>query len=145
MVSSAFNCDRFEPFDTEDVENVLLRYPDGRQFAIFLNMATLGPLRHVGEFYFERGRVYWPGCPPHFNRPIRKVTDAGEFEIAESVTPNDTAAPLPNWHVPMIADFVSAVREGRQPVCTLERAVRTAEITEGLLERGFWMPKGDRA
>ena len=145
MMSSAFNCDRFEPFDTEDVENVLLRYPDGRQFAIFLNMATLGPLRHAYEFYFERGRVYWPGCPPHFNLPIRKVTDAGEFEIAESVTPNDTSLSLPNWHMPMIADFVSSVREGRQPVCTLERAVRTAEITEGLLERGFWTPKGGRA
>jgi len=140
MVSSSFNCDGFQPFDTEDVENVLLRYPDGRQFTIFLNMATLGPLRHTYEFYFERGRVQWPGCPPHFNVPIRKITDVGEMDVAESVTPEDTPGALPNWHVPMIADFVDAVQNGRNPVCTLERAVRTAEITEGLLENGYWTP-----
>ncbi len=132
-MTASFNCAKKEPFDIDDVENVILRFPGGRMFTLHLNMASVAPLRHAYEFEFEYGRLLWPACPPHFNAPIEIVKWGGGDKIEASVTPASNGAEKPNWHLPMVQDFVNCVLSGGVPVCTLESAVRTAEITEAIL------------
>lgn len=134
-MTSSFNCAKKEPFDIDDVENVIMKFPGGRMFSLHLDMAGIAPLRHAYEFSFEYGRVAWPACPPHFNEPIEiSKWGPGGGKVSESVTPVPEGAEKPNWHLPMVQDFVDCVLEGRRPLCTLESAVRTAEISEAILK-----------
>jgi predicted dehydrogenase len=130
---TSFNCDNKPDYDIDDLENILLRYPDGRQFSIVLNMTANAPLRHSYQFYGSKGRIYWPECPPHFNSPIFKITDQdGIEEITDSysgITPDHK----PNWHLPMIEDFIRSIQTGTQPVCTIESAAKTAVITDAVI------------
>jgi len=146
---TSFNCDDKPDYDIDDLENILLRYPDGRQFSIIINNTANAPLRHAYQFYGSKGRIYWPQCPPHFNAPIRKVAHPqGDVELADSYT-GDKPGIKTNWHQPMIADFVKAVQTGTQPICTIESAVKTAVITDtifrsaqsGKLEPVIWEEK----
>lgn len=126
---SSFNCAKISPYDIDDVEHVILKFPGGRSFSLFLNMATQGPLRHSYGFSFSSGRVLWPGAPPHFNRPVEVHTATGADARPSSVTPHSGGG-NPNWHLPMIEDFTRAVLGGGTPVCTLEGALRTQEIID---------------
>ena len=129
---SSFNCAKLSPYDIDDVENIIFRYADGRQFTLFLNMATQGPLRHAYEFCCERGRIIWPACPPHFNLPIRKASGWSETEIEGSFT-GEEAGVRPNWHTPMFQDFVDAILSGGKAFCSVESAVQTSLITDAIL------------
>ena len=131
---SSFNCDGKPDYNIDDLENILLRYPDGRQFSIILNMTANAPLRHAYQFYGSKGRIYWPECPPHFNSTIYKIaTPNGIEEITDSYS-GEKMSIKPNWHCPMIEDFIQSVQNGRQPVCTLESAVKTAIITDAIIQ-----------
>jgi predicted dehydrogenase len=131
---SSFNCDDKPDYDIDDLENILLRYPDGQQFSIVINNTANAPLRHSYQFYGSKGRIYWPECPPHFNTPIRKLTrQDGCQELPESFS-GDNPGVQPNWHLPMVEDFVKSVQTGTQPVCTIESAVKTAVITDAILK-----------
>ena len=92
-------------------------------FTILFNCTSPGT-RHELELFGTAGRIYWPEWPPHGNGPVVKITSAGTQEIA--------AQPAENWHLPMIEDYVDALRTGRPPVCTLESAVRTEVITDAI-------------
>lgn len=60
--------------------------------------------------------------------------DGSESRIVpDSVTPAPDGQSKPNWHLPMVQDFVDSVLHDRQPFCTLESAVRTAVVTEAVL------------
>jgi predicted dehydrogenase len=131
---SSFNCRKQENYDIDDLENVILCYPGGKQFTLTLNMTANAPLRHAYQFYFAKGRIYWPHCPPHFNRPIRLLTaEKGEVELPASLTPSEDAK-LPNWHLPMIDDFVRSVQSNTQPLCSIESAVKTALVTDAIIK-----------
>lgn len=127
---SAFNPDQEPGRDVDDLDNLLLCFPGGRQFAIRLNLTSHARLRHSYEFFGTDGRIVWPGAPPHFDLPIEVVTNIAR-PVADSTTGASGAEP-PNWHLPMIADFIAAVREGRPPLCTFESATETALITDAL-------------
>lgn len=129
---SSFNTKKLDPFDIDDLENIILRFPGGRQFSIFINMATQGPLRHSYEFCGTAGRILWPGCPPHFNSPIVRAGWV-DTPVEDSVTPVPEGAEKPNWHLAMVQDFVDCVLHDGQPFCSLESAVRTAVITEAVV------------
>jgi predicted dehydrogenase len=117
-------------YDIDDLLSVLLRYPGGGQFSIILNMTADAPLRHSCQFYGSKGRIYWPECPPHFNSPVWLAAwPEGLKEIPGSHS-GEVRGERPNWHLPMIEDFIRAVQTGGQPVCSLERAVKTALITD---------------
>jgi predicted dehydrogenase len=109
--------------DVEELATVVLRFPQGEMFTILLNCTSPGT-RHELELFGTEGRIYWPHWPPHGNGPVVKITAAGTEEI-----PAHTAE---NWHLPMIEDYVQAVLTGRQPVCTLESAVKTEVITDAV-------------
>ena len=131
--SSSFNCAGESPYDIDDYYNIILRFPGGRQFAIHLNSATQGPLRHSCEFALSHGRIAWPICPPHANVPIRVAAGYEESEVKESFT---GASPdeKPNWHMPLFQDVTDAILTGREPLCTIESAVRTAIVTDAVLK-----------
>ena len=127
---SSFNTKKLDPFDIEDITNIILRFPGGRQFTILLNQASQAPLRHACEFCGSSGRILWPACPPHFNEPVSLVRKDKTVLLEESVTPCPRGAGKPNWHIPMVQDFVDSVLLDREPFCTLESAVQTAVITD---------------
>lgn len=127
---SAFNPDQEPGRDVDDLDNLLLRFPGGRQFAIRLNLTSRASIRHSYEFFGTGGRILWPGAPPHFDLPIELVTDAAR--PVEGSTTGSAASGPHNWHLPMIADFIAAVRERRPPLCTLESAAETALVTDAL-------------
>lgn len=131
---SSFNCDNKPEYDIDDLENIILRFPGGRQFSITINNTANAPLRHSYQFYCSKGRIYWPECPPHFNTPIRKVAHPnGEEEVVGSWS-GEQSGVKPNWHLPMIEDFVNAVQTNTQPLCTIESAVKTAVVTDAILK-----------
>jgi len=120
--------------DVEDVATAILCFPGGRLFTIVFNCTSPGT-RHEMEFFGAGGRIYWPQWPPHGNGPVVRITRAGAAEI-----PAETAS---NCHLPMIEDYVGALLAGRQPVCTLESAVRTEIVTDAIfrsMESGAYEP-----
>lgn len=133
-MTSSFNCAKKDPFDIDDVEHILLRFKNGKIFSIYLNMASQSYIRHTYEFAFEYGRIEWPMCPPHYNKPINIVSGWKTTLDPSSVTQPLEEQEKPNWHLPMIEDFVSAIQNRAQPLCTLESAVRTSQITEAILK-----------
>lgn len=123
--------------DVEELATVVLHFPSGALFTILFNCTSPGT-RHELELFGTTGRLYWPGWPPHDNEPVVLITGSGVETI-----PAHTAA---NWHLPMIEDYVEALRTGRPPVCGLESAVQTEIITDaifrslasGRVERILW-------
>ena len=109
--------------DVEELAAVVLSFPGGEIFTIILNCSSPGT-RHELELFGTLGRIYWPQWPPHGNGPVVKITAAGTQET-EAHTDE-------NWHLPMIEDYVDALLGGRQPVCTLESAVKTEFITDAI-------------
>lgn len=130
---TSFNSEGLTDYDIDDLENIILCYPDGKQFSIIINTTANAPLRHAYQFYGSKGRIHWPECPPHFNSPIDKVTKAGREILSESYT-GDQVGVKPNWHLPMIEDFVEGVQNGEQPLCAIESAVKTAVITDAIFK-----------
>lgn len=109
--------------DIEDIAAITMKFPSGALFSITVNNNSPGT-RHELEIFGSEGRVHWPEWPPHGNGPIVKTTRAGTEKL-------DTRTE-PNFHLPMVQDFVDSVLEGRQPVCTLESAVKTEVVTDAI-------------
>jgi predicted dehydrogenase len=109
--------------DVEEIATVILKFPAGEIFTILFNCASPGT-RHEMELFGSEGRLYWSEWPPHGNGPVVKITRTGTETFA--------AHTAENWHLPMIEDYVDAVLRRRQPVCTLESAVRTEVITDAI-------------
>lgn len=132
-VMSSFNCGNKDQFDVADLQNVILVYPNGGQFSIIINNTAAAPLRHAYEFYGSKGRIHWPECPPHFNTPVHKITREYSGIVEDSFSGTEPSI-KPNWHLPMINDFVKAVQTNTRPLCTLESAVQTALITDAIFK-----------
>ena len=122
-VAQASTINRAVMNDVDDIATVVLGFPAGGIFTILFNCNSPGT-RHELELFGSEGRIYWPAWPPHGNGPVVKVTRSGTEQV-EAHTDE-------NWHLPMIEDYVDAVLTGRQPVCTLESAVRTEVITDAV-------------
>lgn len=140
--ASGFNCENRAEYDLDDLQNIILRFPGGKQVSILLNFTAQNvPLSHTYSFACSRGRIVFPGCPPHFDEPVQLITPGSIRTLEESVTGKDGVRP--NWHLPMVQDFVDAVLDDKTPHCTVESAAMTAVITEAI-ERsavtGKWEP-----
>ena len=107
--------------DVDDISTVVLNFPCGEIFTIIFNCNSPNT-RHELEIFGSEGRIYWPEWPPHGNGSIIKLTRAGKEVIAAHTNEN--------YHLPMIEDYVDALLNGRQPVCTLESATKTEVITD---------------
>ncbi len=111
--------------DVEEIATVVLRFAGGQLFTILFNCASPGT-RHELELFGTAGRIHWPEWPPHGNGPVLKISAAGTERFEANTNPN--------WHLPMVEDYVDALRTGRAPVCTLESATRTEVITDAIFE-----------
>lgn len=109
--------------DIEDIASIIMRFPNSSLFTIILNCNSPG-LRHELEIFGSTGRIYWPEWPPGGNGPIFKITGDGTIKL-------DTLTD-PNYHLPMVQDYVNSVLARRQPVCTLESAVKTEIVTDAI-------------
>lgn len=140
--ASTFNCGNRTPYDLDDLQNIILRFPGGKQVSILLNFTAQNvPLSHTYSFACSRGRIVFPGCPPHFDEPVQLITPGSIRTLEESVTGKN--GERPNWHLPMVQDFVDAVLDGKEPYCTVESAAMTAVITETIglsAAAGKWVP-----
>ena len=65
-------------------------------------------------------------------REIRFSTIAPERVVTLEDSVTGTDGKRPNWHLPMVQDFVNAVLDGGTPHCTVESAGMTAVITEAI-------------
>jgi predicted dehydrogenase len=111
--------------NSEDMASILMKFPGGAIFTIILDWRSNGSgTRHELEFFGSEGRIYWPEWPPHGNGPIFKITHAGTAKYDTQTNPN--------FHLPMVEDFVDAVLNKRQPVCTIENAVKTEIVTDAI-------------
>ena len=127
--ASSFNCENVAEYDIEDMQNIILRFPGGKQVTILLNFtAQHMPLNHAYSFSCSKGRIVFPQCPPHYNQPIRLITPNVNKVLEDSVT--GQKGNLPNWHLPMIQNFVDAVLDDGTPACSVESAAMTAIITD---------------
>ena len=68
--------------------------------------------------------------PGTLDKPIATFKRARDMVREMDKTGRDGIKP--NWHLPMVRDFVDAVRFDRTPYCTVESAAMTAVITETL-------------
>lgn len=109
--------------DVDDISSVIIKFPADEIFTIIFNSSSPGT-RHELEFFGSEGRIYWPEWPPHGNGPVVKITRSGTEELEAHTNKN--------YHMPMIEDYVDALLNGRQPVCTLESAVKTEIITDAI-------------
>jgi predicted dehydrogenase len=109
--------------DVEDIVTVVLKFRGGELFTIILNSGT--PLtRHELEIFGNKGSIYWQHWPPHGNGPVCKITPQATETF--DVHTDD------NYHLPMVQDYVDALLDGRQPVCTVESAAKTEIITDAI-------------
>lgn len=123
VMAQAATLDKAARNDVEDIATVVLKFPGGQIFTIVFNSNSPGT-RHELEFFGSGGRIYWPEWPPHGNGPVYKITHSGTERLE--------AHTAENWHLAMIEDYVDAVLKGRQPVCTIESAVKTEIITDAI-------------
>ena len=129
--ASGFNCDNKSDYDLDDLQNIILRFPGGKQVTILLNFtAQRVPVHHAYSFICSKGRIVFPACPPHYDVPVQLVTSSSSRSLEDSVT--GTGGKRPNWHLPMVQDFVDAVLDGGEPFCTVDSAAVTAFITESI-------------
>lgn len=128
--ASCINAEKHPEYDLDDIQNIIMRFSGGRQVSVLLNFTAPAAIRHSYSFAGTKGRIYWPGCPPHFNMPIQLVTKEIR-ELPESVT--GERGSHPNWHLPMIQDFVDAVSDDRTPYCTVRSAAETSLITDAVI------------
>jgi predicted dehydrogenase len=110
--------------DTEDFSSVVFSFANG---AIFSLQVVFSPTirHHELEFYGRRGSIYLEKWPPDGNGPVL-LRQAGKSPESIDVRTD------PNYHKPMVEDFILAVREDREPVCTLASAVKTELITDAI-------------
>ena len=110
--------------DIEDLSAIILSFPNG---AIFNLQVVFSPTayHHELELYGQAGSIYLEKWPPAGNGPVllRQVGKTPEsFDVKTD----------PNYHKPMVEDFVCAVRDDREPVCSLASAVKTELITDAI-------------
>ena len=110
--------------DTEDLSSVIFSFANG---AIFNLHVVFNPTirHHELELYGRTGSIYLEKWPPAGNGPVLLRRAGQEPESIDVQTD-------PNYHRPMIEDFAAAVREDREPVCSLASAVKTELITDAV-------------
>ncbi|MBI3948642.1 MAG: Gfo/Idh/MocA family oxidoreductase [Armatimonadetes bacterium] len=107
-------------WDVEDSAGVLFQLPDGAQgvASFHWNSKTW---RHEFEMVGTEAKIDWL---PYDTGPVVKTVGR---EITDLQLPS-----AENVHLPLVEDFVQAVREGRAPVCPLEEAAKTNRLLDAI-------------
>ena len=107
-------------WDVEDTATVALEMPDGAQISGAFAWSC-GAWRHEFELVGSQARVSWQ---PFDSGKV--IITAGR-DIRELDLP-----PAANVHLPLVEDFVEAVRTGRSPACPLAEAARTNALLDAV-------------
>lgn len=124
VIAQASTINKAKMNDVDDISTVILNFPGGEIFTIMFNCNSPST-RHELEIFGSDGVIYWSQWPPHGNGPVSKLTKANGWEEIPAHT-NE------NFHLPMIEDYVDAMINGREPICTLESATKTEVITDAI-------------
>ena len=114
-------CDNLvNDWDVEDSASILMKMADGAHVTASFNWNSK-TWRHEFEIVGTEAKVYW--------HPY----DSGE--VVKTVGRQiDTLNLLPdeNVHLPIVQDFVAAVRDGRPPACPLDEAAKTNRLLDAI-------------
>jgi len=108
--------------DVEDYASLVLTLANGAPFSLNLNW-NANAARHDFEILGSDGAITWPEWPPHGDAPV--VVSHGK-ETRQEVTPNCRD----NWHLPLVEDFLAAVRDGRPVACSIAEAATTNAVID---------------
>lgn len=116
-----------QPYEVEDSVAALLALPGPRgevpvQVSFGWNSKSFG---HDMEIVGTEGRLRWS---PYDTGPV-SVTIGRETRELD-------LPPAANVHVPLIEDFVAAVREGREPVCPIAEAAKVDKLMDAIYAAG---------
>ncbi|MCX5662167.1 MAG: Gfo/Idh/MocA family oxidoreductase [Planctomycetota bacterium] len=129
-VKSAFVGTTVQPYEVEDTAAALLMLPGAKgkipgapvQVNFGWNSKTFG---HDMEIVGTEGRLVWS---PFDSGPVKLTLGRETREL--------DLPPAANVHLPLIEDFVAAVREGRQPICPLDEAAKVDELMDAIYAAG---------
>lgn len=111
-------------WDVEDCAALVIKLRNGALFTANFNWNSRTPVRHDLEILGSKAKVTWPDWPPHSFGPLLKTSGKETQEIQ--------VPPVKNVHLPLVQDFVDAVLNKRQPLCTVEEAFKTSLLTDAI-------------
>ncbi|MDO9541644.1 MAG: Gfo/Idh/MocA family oxidoreductase [Kiritimatiellia bacterium] len=109
-------------WNVEDCAAIIIKLRNGALFTANFNWNSRTPCRHEWEFLGTRAKVSWGW--PHDSEPLLKTVgrEVQKIEIQK----------VKNIHLPLVQDFVDAVLNNRQPLCTVEEAFKTSLLTDAI-------------
>jgi predicted dehydrogenase len=107
-------------WDVEDTAAMQFLLPGGAQVSASFSWCSR-TWQHEMEIIGENARLRWR---PYDSGELEKTTGR-ETEII-------SLPPAANVHLPLVQDFVQAVNDNRQPVTSLEEAVKTSLLLDAL-------------
>lgn len=109
-------------WDVEDAASILMTLQGGTQVNALFGWCSK-TWRHEFEVVGTEGRVNW--------LPF----DSGQVHVTMG-RENKTLQlpPAENVHLPLVEDFVAALRAGRPPVCPLSEAVKTNRLIDAIYD-----------
>ena len=109
-------------WDVEDMASIVMKLENGAQVTASFGWNS-ETWRHEFEIVGTRAKVYWH---PYDSGEVVKTV--GRQVDTLNLTPAE------NVHLPVVEDFVRAIREGRPPVCPLDEAARTSVLLDAIYE-----------
>ena len=116
-------CDnRLRSWDVEDTAAIMLELPGGARALASFSWCSHS-WRHEFEIVGSEGRLTW--AP--FDAGLVNLTLGRQVETI-------SLPPAANVHLPLVADFIEAVRQSRPPVCPLAEAARTNRLLDAVYQ-----------
>jgi predicted dehydrogenase len=113
---------RVHAWDVEDTAAALMILPSGAAVTLSISWASQTWL-HTFELIGSEGRLTW------------QPYDSGPVTLAQGRTVQPVELPHDeNVHLPLVADFAAAVRDGRPPACPLSEAAKTTRLLSALYQ-----------
>jgi predicted dehydrogenase len=109
-----------QKWDVEDCASIIMTLQNGAQATASFSWSSK-TWRHEFEIVGTEAKVYWH---PYDSGEVVKTV--GRQVDTLNLTPAE------NVHLPIVEDFVQAVREGRQPACQLSEAAKTNTLLDAI-------------
>jgi len=114
-------CDNLvQKWDVEDTASVLLTMPDSAHVTASFSWSTK-TWRHEFEIVGTEAKLNWL---PYDSGPVSQTKGRQSEQLDQP--------PAENVHLPLVEDFVQAVRDSRPPACPLAEAVKTNVLLDAI-------------
>jgi predicted dehydrogenase len=109
-------------WDVEDTASIQMKLANGAHVLACFSWGSK-TWRHEFEIVGTEAKVYWhPYDSGQVTKTVGRQVDTLDLSPAENV------------HLPLVEDFVQAVREGRQPICPLDEAAKTNILLDSIYQ-----------